>query len=229
VRLLLIEDSPKVGKLVSRVLTEEGYEVDWRRDGAEIEQLLEQGQHALAILDWMLPGLDGLALLREIRALGQSLPILMLTARGEVKERALCLDAGADDYLVKPFSVEELLARVRALLRRSSSATLRVGRLTLDRLGRRAFVDDQQLELTSRELTLLSYLAERGDAPVPRAELLGKVWGLPAEATSNVLDVAISRLRQKLGVLGESLQTERGRGYSLLPSEPRVYGRDPLR
>src|SRR5512145_1642991 len=159
-RILVVEDNAKLSSFLQRALVEEGYAVDVASDGESALASLDLATYALMILDWMLPGIDGLELCRRLRDGGNPIPILMLTARAEISARITGLDAGADDYLSKPFDLGELLARTRALTRRGTNADvmLRVGALTIDRLARRATFEDRLLDLTPREFTLLSFL-----------------------------------------------------------------------
>jgi DNA-binding response OmpR family regulator len=169
----------------------------------------------------MIPDLNGLEVCRQLRRFGSSVPILMLTARDEVGERVLGLDAGADDYLVKPFEIQELLARINALLRRAQGhAVSSIGALTLDRAGRRVLVDGKALDLTVRELALLLHLAHRVDQVVTRTELLTQVWSIRFDPESNVVEVHMSRLREKLGRRQWMIETVRGRGYRLRTHPP---------
>jgi DNA-binding response OmpR family regulator len=214
-KVLVVEDDAKVGRFLVRVLREEGYVVDWCRDGSEAQLQLNAIDYGLILLDWMLPGTDGLSLLREIRKKGSEVPVLMLTARGETRERVLGLEAGADDYLAKPFEVEELLARLRALLRRTGGNKLRAGPIEVDRLARRVRLDGVPLTLTTREFSLLLYLLQNADRVVRRSELLSNVWEMAFDPGSNLIDVHVSRLRDKLGVHAEMLATVRGVGYQL--------------
>ena len=216
VRVLVVEDDQRLARFLERVLSEEGYAVDRCASGADAITQLRASAYNLVLLDWMIPDLDGLEVCRQLRRGGSSVPILMLTARDQVSERVLGLDAGADDYLVKPFEVEELLARIHALLRRSTGhAQLNLGALTIDRLGRRVRLDGRPLDPTTREMTLLLHLAHRADQVVTRTELLTQVWSIAFDPESNVVDVHISRLRDKLGRHAWMIETVRGRGYRL--------------
>jgi DNA-binding response OmpR family regulator len=216
VRVLVVEDDQKLARFLERVLSEEGYAVDRCSSGADAVTQADSGSYNLILLDWMIPVLDGLEVCRQIRRRGSTVPILMLTARDQVGERVLGLDAGADDYLVKPFEIEELLARVNALLRRAAGHPhLRLGALEIDRAGRRALLDGQPLELTTRELALLMHLAHRNQRVVTRSELLSQVWSLKFDPESNLVEVHISRLRDKLGKYAWMIETVRGRGYRL--------------
>lgn len=215
-KILLVEDDKKLSRFLARLLTEEGYTVDSCARGQDALTQAQAGVYDLLVLDWMLPDLDGLAVCRELRRAGGTLPILMLTARGETRERVLGLDAGADDYLIKPFEVEELLARVRALLRRASGhSSLRLGELEIDRLNRRVVARGAPVDLTAREYALLLHLAHKADRVVPRSELLAQVWETHFDPGSNLVEVHVSRLRDKLGELAWQVETVRGVGYRL--------------
>lgn len=212
-KLLVVEDNRKLASFLQRALSEEGYVVYLVEDGALARTQIAAINYDLVILDWMLPGLDGLSVCRAVRASGSAVPILMLTARAEVGERITGLDAGADDYLAKPFDLGELLARVRALGRRSAAPVLLAGPLRIDRSTQSATLDGRKLELTPRELALLTYLVGHAGKPVPRTELLAKVWDTAFDPGSNVVEVHVKNLRGKLGAHAEALETVRGVGY----------------
>ncbi|WP_243094683.1 response regulator transcription factor [Thermus thalpophilus] len=212
-RVLLVEDDPRVGELVREVLEAEGYAVDWVTTGEEALGLLATFPYDLAVLDVMLPGMDGFALLRKLRG-EQRLPVLMLTARGEVEDRVEGLEAGADDYLPKPFHLKELRARVRALLRRAHGEAQNLvvrGRLTLDLEGRRAYWEGREVSLAGKEYALLAFLALNAGGIYPREVLLEKVWAGEESVDPKVVDVYVYRLRRKLAE--DAILTERGRGY----------------
>jgi two-component system OmpR family response regulator len=216
VRILVVEDDQRLARFLERLLVEEGYSVDRSANGTEAVAQVGATGYDLVLLDWMIPELDGLEVCRQIRRSGSTVPILMLTARDQVSERVLGLDAGADDYLVKPFEVEELLARIHALLRRSSGhAKLDLGPLQLDRNGRRAVLDGRSHDLTSREFSQLMHLAHRAGHIVTKSELLSQVWSIQFDPESNVVEVHVSRLRDKLGRREWMIETVRGRGYRL--------------
>ena len=219
--MLVVEDDQKLARFLERVLSEEGYGVDRCSSGADAVAQLRLGVYDLVLLDWMIPELDGLEVCRQVRRAGSTVPILMLTARDQVGERVLGLDAGADDYLVKPFEIEELVARINALLRRSAGHTqLRVGPLAIDRAGRRALLDGKALDLTTREFALLLHLARKSEQVVSRSELLSQVWSIQFDPESNVVEVHISRLRDKLEGHSWMIETLRGRGYRLRTQPP---------
>jgi DNA-binding response OmpR family regulator len=214
VRLLLVEDDRKLGPLLVRVLTANGYEVSFRPTVAE-SRAFGGSDLDVAVVDWMLPDGDGLDVCTHLRRSDFEGPILMLTARGEVKDRVQALDQGVDDYLTKPFAMDELLARLRALLRRAPRiASLDVGPLHLDIGRRNAFAEGKLLELTGREFDVLAYLARRLGRSVTKPELVENVWDAD-EIVPNVVEVHISRLRDKLGEYAWMIETLRGTGYRL--------------
>jgi DNA-binding response OmpR family regulator len=215
-RVLVLEDDQKLARFLARVLAEEGFAVDLCARGLDAIAQAEGGLYDLVVLDWMVPETDGLSVCREIRRSGGTAPILMLTARGETRERVLGLEAGADDYMVKPFEVEEFVARVRALLRRTAGfGALRCGDLEVDPVARQAKLVGVALTLTNREYALLLHLVHRGDRVVKRSDLLAHVWGLKFDPGSNLVDVHVSRLRDKLGDRAWMIETVRGVGYRL--------------
>lgn len=218
-KILVVEDNKKLASFLVRAFSEEGYIVDQATDGATAIEQVRSIPYDLVILDWMLPEVDGLEVCRRIRAAGNRVPILMLTARAEVTERIAGLDAGADDYLPKPFDLGELLARTRALARRGAGgeAVLRVGPLTVDRTERRVLVDGKRLDLTPREFALVAYLAREAGRVVPRMEILVKVWEISFDPGSNVVEVHIKNVRDKLGEHAKLIETVRGVGYRVGP------------
>ena len=218
-RVLVAEDDPAVRSAVTRVLELEGHEVSAVNDGnAALDAILAKPPHAV-VMDVMMPFLDGMSVCRELRRRGNKTPILLLTARHEVGDRVAGLDAGADDYLVKPFAVDELLARVRALLRRHSSATknsaLMVGDLKLDAERREVTRGNRTIDLTKTEFDLLQLLMEQQDIVLSRDYLYELIWGFNFETNSKSLDVYIGYLRRKIEVGNEPklLHTVRGVGY----------------
>jgi two-component system response regulator MprA len=222
-RILVVEDSPDVVSLLERVLGEQGYDVISAGDSETAVARAVHDSPDLVILDLGLPGRDGLEVAGELRRRGLSAPVLMLTARDSVSDRVTGLDAGADDYLAKPFDAEELVARVRALLRRSTLRTraerLRVGDLSLDPVTREVRRGSRPIALTQREFGLLEYLMRHAARPVSRAAIATHVWKQTvADAdTTNIVDVYVAYLRKKLDVGDEPpmLQTVRGVGYVL--------------
>mgnify|MGYP005814485601 CR=1 FL=1 len=219
-KLLVAEDDRKLASFLRRVFVEEGYVVDTCASGQDAIGQASSGLYDLLVLDWMLPEVDGLEVCRRLRERGATLPILMLTARGEVQERVLGLQAGADDYLLKPFEVEELLARVQALLRRATGhGRLQVGPLSIDQMQHKVTAEGEAIALTQREFMLLLHLAQHRHRVVSRSELWSAVWSLQFDPESNVVEAHMSRLRQKLGRHAWMIDTVRGRGYRLR-SEP---------
>ncbi len=213
-RCLIVEDDRKLALFLSRALTEVGYTVDICGVGTDAVQQVRAGEYDFLLLDWMLPGLDGLSVCRDIRQAGLTLPIIMVTARDGVGERVLGLRAGADDYVGKPFEMEELIARIEALLRRTNAVgKLSFGDLEIHRIGNRATLHGKPLDLTTREFGLLLHLACNTNKIVPRSELLTKVWGMTFDPGSNLIDVHIKNLRDKLGVYACLIETVRGAGY----------------
>jgi DNA-binding response OmpR family regulator len=219
-RLLLAEDERRVRAFVARGLSEEGFQVREAGDGAEALGLLEAEQFDLLLLDWMLPRRSGLEVLRTLRARSDVTPIIMLTARDAVSDRTLALNEGADDYLVKPFAFEELLARVRAVLRRASgraSGILSCADLTLDPATRKVVRQGKEIRLTAREFALLQFLLEHAGEVVSRSRIVEAVWEHDFETFSNVVEVYIRYLRAKIDepFPRKLIQTVRGVGYSL--------------
>jgi DNA-binding response OmpR family regulator len=220
-RLLLIEDEPDAARMLARGLREQAYAVDVAADGREGAYRASIADYDAIILDVMLPALDGLEVCRHLRGNGLSVPILMLTARDSVEARIAGLDSGADDYLTKPFDFGELLARLRAVIRRGVRPALpeqiQIGGLELDTRGRRVLKAGREVPLTSREYALLEYLARRVGDVVGRADIAEHVWDDSYEPLSNVIDVYIQRLRRKLDEPGRDsiIRTRRGEGYTL--------------
>jgi DNA-binding response OmpR family regulator len=217
-KVLVVEDDKKLARFLSQALTEEGYVVDTCARGRDALTQSSHIAYSLIVLDWMLPDLDGVTVCREIRRSASNVPILMLTARAEVGERVIGLDAGADDYMTKPFELEELLARVRAAIRRGQSEpqTIRVGSLTLDLVEHIVHVEGTRLDLTPKEYSLLLLLARNAGRVVPRSEILSQVWETVRDPGSNVIEVNVKNLRDKLGPTGPVLETVRGVGYRLM-------------
>jgi DNA-binding response OmpR family regulator len=216
VDVLLIEDDPQLSALLTRVIREEGAAATACANAEVGRALALQQRHDVIVLDWMLPDRDGVELCRELRAYGLLTPILMLTARGEVADRVKGLRCGADDYLTKPFEIDELLARLDALVRRASQrVTVEVGGISVDRLDRRVWVHQEPVELTTKEFDLLLHLMLQKGSVISRAELLERVWNLKFDPGSGLLDVHVSRLRDKLGKCSEQVETVRGVGYRM--------------
>jgi DNA-binding response OmpR family regulator len=219
-RVLVVEDDRRLSAVVKRGLAEEGYSVDAMYDGEDGQYAIETTPYDLVVLDIMLPKKDGLAVCRELRAGKSAVPILMLTARDSVEDRVTGLDAGADDYLVKPFAFSELLARVRALLRREAALKtpkLEVRDLVLDTLTRELWKGERKIELTAKEYSILEYFMRNPNVVITRTMLEEKAWDFEFDSMSNIIDVYIRRLRSKIDEpSGDSIiQTLRGAGYRL--------------
>ncbi|WP_131111512.1 response regulator [Sulfuricystis thermophila] len=215
-RILLAEDDPHLGDGLMVGLRQEGYAVDWVKDGAAADLALKTEAYDLLVLDLGLPRQTGLAVLAALRARGQSLPVLILTARDATSDKVQGLDAGADDYLVKPVDLDELAARVRALLRRAagrSQPQLCLGELTLDPAARQVTLAGKPVELSAREFALLQVLLENAGRVMTRAQLEASLYGWRDEPDSNALEVHIHHLRKKLGA--ERIKTLRGIGYTM--------------
>jgi len=224
-RILVVEDDKKVASFLEQGLREDGYSVDVAYDGTEGALMAHVHDYDLLVLDVMLPGKTGIEILRELRREGTPVPILLLTARDTAEEVVRGLDAGADDYLTKPFSFEVLLARVRALIRRGGaqrSESLRYADLELDRIQHHASRGGRDLKLTAKEFQLLEYFLLRPEEVVRRTHLLEKVWDLRFDPMSNVVDVHVAKLRQKIRTGEEKplIHTIRGVGYVLSQKEP---------
>ena len=220
-KILIVEDEPKTGRYLSQGLAEAGYVADLANHGADGLHLASQGSYDLLILDVMLPGLSGWQILQTLRERGVPTPVLFLTARDQVEDRVKGLELGADDYLVKPFSFAELLARVRIILRRGQNspadAALRVADLELDLLRRRATRAGQRVDLTAKEFGLLELLMRRHGEVLPRSLIASQVWDMNFDSDTNVIEVAIRRLRVKIddGFEPKLIHTARGMGYML--------------
>jgi len=215
-RLLLVEDDRMIGESVKAGLRQDAFAVDWVRDAEAADLALAAGPYALVLLDLGLPGRSGLQWLRQLRSRGQALPVLILTARDAVSDRVAGLDSGADDYLVKPFDLAELAARIRALLRRQAgraAPSLRHGDVALDPVTREATLKGKPVSLSSREFALLSALMERPAAVLSRAQLEERLYGWGEEVESNAVEVHIHHLRRKLGA--QFIRNVRGLGYTL--------------
>ncbi|MGG6294345.1 response regulator transcription factor [Leptolyngbya sp. AN02str] len=218
--ILLIEDETKLARFIELELTAEGYHTSVAHDGLTGLSLARSSMPDLLVLDWMLPGMTGVDLCRRLRATGIKVPVILLTARDDVSDRVSGLDAGADDYVVKPFSIEELLARVRAHLRRNQEANLDMLEyedLSLNRNTRQVFRNGRPIELTAKEFDLLEYLLSHPRQVITRDQILEKVWGYDFMGDSNIIEVYIRYLRLKLEANQEKrlIHTIRSVGYVL--------------
>jgi heavy metal response regulator len=223
-RLLLVEDDPNLGRFIQKGLQEERYAVDVAMDGEEGLFLATVNQYDLIILDIMLPKLDGLGVCRKLRAERKTTPVLMLTARETIEDRVAGLDTGADDYLTKPFAFAELLARVRALLRRGSvlpSGRLKVLDLELDPVSHRVWRAGQEIPLTNKEFSLLEYLLRNANQVLTRTAIIEHIWDIHYDSMTNIVDVHIRALRAKIDRSFPTplIHTVRGVGYVLKTEE----------
>jgi len=220
--ILVVDDDPKLLKMVYRTLLYEGFSVGTAENGIAALRILEKKQVDLLVLDWMMPEMDGIELTKALRAMGDDTPILMLTARDAVEDRVAGLDAGADDYLMKPFAPSELLARVRALLRRfkktaATAQKLSYADITLDPVTREVYRGARRIELTPKEFDLLQYFLINARQVLTRDRILEEIWGYDFGGADNVLEVYVGYLRKKLEANDESrlIRTVRGVGYAL--------------
>jgi DNA-binding response OmpR family regulator len=216
-QILLVEDDAVLVDGLCRVLQSQGMQVELAHDGWRADQLLQAGSYAVAVLDIGLPGIDGFEVVRRLRARGSTMPVLLLTARDAVEDRVRGLELGADDYLVKPFATPELVARIRALARRTAPApaALVAGRLTLDIGARRARVGDNPLELSVREWAVLEYLLQHMGRVASKQQIVDAIQPWGDDLTLNAVEVYVSRLRAKLEDAGVAIRTIRGFGYLL--------------
>ena len=219
-RILIVEDEVKLAQFIELELQYEGYEVTTATDGFDGLSQARESTPDLLILDWMLPGISGLEICRRLRQTGSTVPVILLTAKDDISDRVEGLDAGADDYVVKPFSIEELFARVRAHLRRTQEEetdVLQFGDLKLNTSTREVYRGDRAIELTAKEFELLRYLLNHPRQVLTRDQILERVWGYDFMGDSNIIEVYIRYLRLKLEDQGESrlIQTVRGVGYVL--------------
>ncbi len=219
-KILVVEDTAKLAKYIKQMLEEASYAVDVVGDGVTAERRIMEGSYDAVILDIMLPEQDGITTCRAVRTAGNVTPILMLTAKGEVEDKIIGLDCGADDYLIKPFAMEELLARVRALLRRPAGSiqdVLQVQDVVLSTSTREVTVAGRPLTLTIKEYVILEYLMRQAGVVVTREQLIDHCWDFAYSAFSNITDVYIKQLRQKLGGTHDQyIKTIRGVGYSFV-------------
>jgi DNA-binding response OmpR family regulator len=228
-RILLVEDDRRIARFVAKGLREQAYAVDVVNDGDEAGYKLSINDYDAVILDVMIPGRDGFQVCRDLRSAGMAVPVIMLTARDTVQDRITGLDSGADDYLTKPFAVTELLARLRALLRRGHivrPATISIADLALDTGAQRATRGGRALALTTKEYALLEYLARESGRVVSRAEIAEHVWDENFDPLTNLIDVHINRLRRKVdnGFPSKLIHTRRGAGYMLAALDPAAKG-----
>ena len=216
-RILIAEDEPRLAAFLDKGLRASGYTTTIVSDGGAASMMAHDEDFDLLVLDLGLPGKDGFAVLRELRAGGQRMPVVILTARDDVADKVAGLEGGADDYVTKPFKFEELLARVRARLRadrpRDDSPVIRAGGIALDGRSRRVSVDGEVLDLTAREFTMLETFLRHPGQVLSREQLLSHVWGFDHDPGSNVVDVYVGYLRRKLG--SDAIRTVRGAGYRL--------------
>lgn len=225
-KILIVEDESKTGEYLRQGLSEAGFVVDLAKNGTDGLHLAEQGDYDLAILDVMLPEMNGWEILRTVRQQGMQMPAIFLTARDQVEDRIKGLELGADDYIVKPFSFAEVLARVRTVLRRGRSGTdvtsIRVADLELDLLRRRVSRAGKRIDLTAKEFGLLELLMRRQGEVLPRSLIASQVWDINFDSDTNVIEVAMRRLRVKIdeGQKVKLIQTVRGMGYVLEVPEP---------
>ena len=231
-RILIVEDEPSIAELISVNLRHNGFQPVWAEDGQAAQRELDAVLPDVILLDWMLPGQSGLALARKWRgdARTRPIPILMLTARGDEPDKVAGLDAGADDYITKPFSTQELLARVRAVLRRrapeQASETVSINGLVLDVATRRVSWQERALKVGPTEFKLLHYLMTHPERVHSRSQLLDKVWGDHVFIEERTVDVHVKRLRESLGAAGVMIETVRGAGYRLA-AQAQAAARNP--
>ena len=223
-RLLVIEDEPSLLKIITKRLKEEGYAVDSAKDGREGENYIASAENDCLVLDIMIPFQDGLTLLRKIRAKNVSTPVLLLTAKDSIGDRVTGLDSGADDYLVKPFSFDELLARVRALLRRQKdkkNTILSIGDLKMDTITREVQRGGRVIELTSKEYSVLEYFLRNKNRVLTKSQIAEHVWNYDFEYNSNIVEVYVRYLRRKMDEEFENklIHTIRGGGYVIKDKE----------
>lgn len=222
-RILVVDDDSRIRDMLRRQLSYEGYQVELAGDSKEAFSQVSENPPDLVVLDWMLPGMDGLEVCRRLRSI-DDIPILMLTAKGTLEDKVDGLDSGADDFLVKPFQPEELLARVRALLRRRQPQTsaLKFGTLTLDPAARQVWVGEKLVDLSSKEFDMLELLMRHSRQVLTRETFYDRIWGYDFSGESNILEVYIRYLRSKLEAAGapKYIQTVRGVGYALRDEAP---------
>ncbi len=217
-RIFLVEDDPDLAQGIKHALTLNAHTVDWVADGAEADALLATESFDAMVLDLNLPGRDGIDILKRLRQRGSLLPVLVVTARAALEDRLAGLDEGADDYLVKPFALTELEARLRALMRRSQGvarSVVRLGRLSLDSAARQILIDDEPIELPRREFELIELLIARLGRVVGKEQIAEHVFGFDSDAGPNAIELYVHRLRRRLAGTGVVIRTVRGLGYLL--------------
>lgn len=222
-RVLIVEDDPDLNRQLERALTDAGYAVDVASDGEDGHFLGDTEPYDAAVLDLGLPQIDGVTVLERWRSDGRDFPVLILTARDRWSEKVAGFDAGADDYLTKPFHTEELLARLRALTRRAAghaSSSIDCGKLSVDTRGARVFIDGAPVKLTSHEFRLISYMAHHQDRVISRSELVEHIYDQDFDRDSNTIEVFIGRLRKKIG--SDRIETVRGLGYRLIDPDSKA-------
>jgi two-component system OmpR family response regulator len=221
-RVLLVEDDLVLADGISRILRDNGMAVEMAHSGTEADAILQRAQFTILVLDIGLPGIDGFALLRRLRARGSTMPVLLLTARDAVQDRVHGLELGADDYLVKPFDTSELVARMRALVRRttSKSSELEAGGLVLDLTAKRARIGEEALELSAREWAVLEYLMRQAGRVVSKQQIMDAILQWGEELSENAVEVYVSRIRIKTAAADLSIRTIRGFGYMLEKKSP---------
>jgi len=227
VYILFVEDEAKIASFVQAGLKEQGFVVDYCDNGDQADQQALEQDYDVIVLDIMVPGKDGLAILKHLRRSGRNTPVILLTARNELDDRLEGLNLGADDYITKPFFVEELVARIHAVVRRSvgdRQNLLTVGALTLDRITREVSAHGQTVELTTREFNLLEYLMRSPGRVLTRTQILEHVWGYDFNPSTNVVDVCIQRIRKKIDLADNSswIESVRGVGYLFRKTETGV-------
>jgi two-component system OmpR family response regulator len=222
-RILVVEDNTMLANGIKKVLSDEGHAVDCIANGIEADDFLRTAGADLAIIDLRLPGMSGIDLLKSMRGRGDSTPVLVLTALGELTDKISGLDAGADDYVVKPVEMDEIKARIRALARRHTALTPnleRFGQLTYDHAARRLFAEAQEIELQRRELSLFEFLLKTKGRVNSKGAIFDALYGVGADVDENAIETQVSRLRRKLQGSGVTIKTVRGLGYMLISEEP---------
>jgi two-component system, OmpR family, response regulator len=222
-RILLVEDDPALADTTSRALKAQGWTVDWATRGEAVPASVRQDPYDLVLLDIGLAGIDGFETLRRLRAQGSTTPVLMLTARDAIEDRVRGLEAGADDYLVKPFDIAELVARARVLNRRTQARrddTLTLGRLRMDLAAKRLYAGDESVEVSAREWSVLAYLLARAGRVISKEQIVQGIAGWDESLSANAIEVYVSRLRAKLEPAGVRIRTVRGFGYLVQADGP---------